>query len=308
MVVIRIETERLILRPMAIEDVDEFVALHEQRAVADFLGPATRKLALQRLEFCQQNWRERGHDLMTVLERSSGRFVGRMGLRYWPQFDETEAGWALRREVWGLGYATEAARAVIDWGFRTFPLPYVTAMIRPDNGRSIGVARRLGLRPIRDDVLHDIPVIVHAIQRGAWGADGRVDEVERLLDHVAEWAQTRDDLVAVAVVGSRARGTPRPDSDLDLVLLSRQPGRYIQEEDWAAELGGASIHASAHRGALIEQRLTTASGQELDVGIGSPRWASVKPVDSGTARVAQEGLRIIYDPERLLARLRAAVA
>ena len=59
------------------------------------------------------------------------RFVGRIGLRYWPQFGETEAGWAMSRQVWGRGYATEAARAAIEWGFATLPLPYVTAMVRP---------------------------------------------------------------------------------------------------------------------------------------------------------------------------------
>ena len=59
---------------------------------------------------------------------------------------------------------------------------------------------------------------------------------------------------------------------------------------------------------LIEQRLRLPSGLELDVGIGSPRWASVDPLDSGTARVVSEGCRIIHDPEGLLARLRSAVA
>jgi RimJ/RimL family protein N-acetyltransferase len=307
-VVIRIETERLLLRPMGVDDVNDVVELHRQPAVSEFLGPATPELALERLKLCQRNWRERGHDLMAMIERSTGRFVGRMGLRYWPQFNETEAGWALCREVWGRGYATEAARAIIDWGFRTFPLPYVTAMIRPDNSRSVGVARRLGLRPIRDDVLNDIPVIVHAVARDSWGVWAQTDEVEALLSHVAEWARDRPDLVAVAMVGSRARGTARPDSDLDLVLLSHEPARYIEQEDWAWQLGAAAVQATAHRGMLIEQRLTTASGLELDIGIGSPRWASVGPLDPGTARVTRDGLRIIHDPEGVLARLREAVA
>jgi hypothetical protein len=92
------------------------------------------------------------------------------------------------------------------------------------------------------------------------------------------------------------------------VFLSREPGRYREQEDWARELGAGAVQASARRGLLVEQRLSTPSGLELDVGIGSPRWASVKPLDGGTARVAREGLRIVYDPERLLARLREAVA
>lgn len=303
----RIETERLLLRPMGLQDLDDFLELHGEPAIIEFLGPATPDGARQRLEFCERMWQERGHDLMAVFERSSGRFVGRIGLRYWPQFDETESGWAIHRDAWGQGYASEGARAVIDWGFRTLPLPYITAMVRPDNSRSLAVARRLGMRPIRDDVLHGVPVIVNAINRRQWGADGS-DEVERLLAHVAQWARDQEDLVAVAMVGSRARGGARSDSDLDLVFLSRHPRRYLEAEDWAQELGAGAVQATARRGVLTEQRLRLASGLELDIGIGTPRWASRNPLDPGTARVVAEGLRIIHDPKGLLARLRDAVS
>jgi RimJ/RimL family protein N-acetyltransferase len=301
-------TERLILRPLGLEDLDDVLELHGQPTVVEFLGPTTLAHSRERLEQCERAWQERGHDLMAMIERASGRFVGRTGLRYWPQFNETEVGWVLDRAAWGHGFATEAARAVIEWGFRTFPLPYITAMIRPDNGRSLGVARRVGLTPIRDDSVFEIPVIVHATSPERWGADKHSDDVATMLDHVAEWAASRSDIVAVALVGSQARGTARRDSDLDLVLLSRDPELYIQEESWAQEIGGAQLQGSAHRGLLFEQRLTTASGLELDVGLASPRWASTDPLDAGTARVAREGMRIIYDPEQVLARLREALA
>jgi RimJ/RimL family protein N-acetyltransferase len=88
-------------------------------------------------------------------------------LKYWPQFQETEAGWLLRRDAWGHGYATEAARACVDWGFATLPVPYVTAMIQPENTRSIQVAQRLGFEPVREDVLLGEPVVVHSVKRGA---------------------------------------------------------------------------------------------------------------------------------------------
>jgi RimJ/RimL family protein N-acetyltransferase/predicted nucleotidyltransferase len=304
----RIETERLMLRPLGIQDLSDVLELHRQPAVIEFLGTTTPGLASERLELCERTWVQRGHDLIAMIERSSGRLVGRTGLKYWPQFNETEVGWVLHRGAWGRGYATEAARAVIDWGFQTFPLPYITAMIRPDNSRSRGVARRLGLTPIREDSVQEIPVIVHATSREAWGAERESDQAAAMLDHVAQWARSRPDMVAVAVVGSRARGTARGDSDLDLVLLSRDPERYFRDESWAQEIGGAQVQGSAHRGALLEQRLTTASGLELDVGIGSLRWASTEPLDRGTARVTREGLRIVYDPERVLARLTETVA
>jgi hypothetical protein len=171
-------------------------------------------------------------------------------------------------------------------------------MIRPDNGQSMGVARRLGMTPLRDDVLVEFPVIVHAIDRERWGRGGHPDELEVLLVHVARWAHAQPDLVAVALVGSRAGGTAREDSDVDLVFLSREPARFVDAEEWAGELGGAAVLASAHRGMLVEQRLRTASGLELDVAIGPPRWVWSAP--------AEMSVQVIYDPERVLERLTAS--
>jgi RimJ/RimL family protein N-acetyltransferase len=275
-VVREIRTDRLLLRPMGVRDLEDFLALHREPAIIEFLGPATPERARQRLEFSERMWQERGHDLMAVLERSSGRFVGRFGMRYWPQFDETEAGWALSRTVWGRGYATEAARAAIEWGFTTFPLPYVTAMVRPDNSRSLAVTRRLGMTPIRDDVLHGVPVIVNAVDRRRWGAAAAPDELERLLAHVAEWARAQEGLRAVGLQSSTASGA-------ELVFLSQNPASFPAAEQWAGELGAAAVLATARRGGLVEHRLRTSSQVELGVTIGA-----APPAD---------GARPIYDPE-----------
>jgi RimJ/RimL family protein N-acetyltransferase len=307
---VRIETDRLILRPLSVSDLEDVVALHREPAVVEFLGPVSRAEALERLRSVEQAWLDRGHDLLAILERSSGRFVGRVGLRHWPQFGETEVGWALPRHALGHGYATDAARACMDWGFASFPFPYVTAMIRPDNSRSLAVARRLGMEPIRDDVMFGVPVVAHAIRRDQWTEDrpNRDEEVEHLLERVAAWAGTQPHLLGVAVVGSQAARSTRPDSDLDLVFLSSDPERYIDDEVWAHELCGGEVRATARRGLLAEQRVMTAWGLELDVGIVPARWASVSPVEPGTAHVARGGLRIVFDPEGSLARLERAVA
>jgi len=160
-----IETDRLLLRPLATADLDEVVAMHASPEVVATMGTFDRATALARLERNEHEWNERGHGLVAILERASGRFVGRSGLKYWPQFDETEVGWVLRPDAWGQGFATEAGRACLEWGFRRLDVPYLTAMILPDNGRSIGVAVRLGMRPIRSDFLMELPVTVYAVDR-----------------------------------------------------------------------------------------------------------------------------------------------
>jgi RimJ/RimL family protein N-acetyltransferase len=165
-----IETERLVLRRLVMADLDEFAALHRDPEVVRFVGALDRAQAKERLRANEQEWGERGHGMLGVLDRSSGRFLGRVGLKYWPQFRETEAGWLLRRDAWGHGYATEAARACVDWGFAALPVPYITAMIQPKNTRSIRVAQRLGFEPAREDVLLGDPVIVHAVERENWAS------------------------------------------------------------------------------------------------------------------------------------------
>lgn len=162
-----LETERLLLRPLTQGDVDDFVALHADERVSRFVDSYDLTAALERLAGIERQWSERGHGLCAILLKENGAFVGRCGLEYWPQLDETEAVWILRPDVWGRGYATEAAQACLEWGFARLPIDYVTAMIQPENTASIAIAQRLGFTVLREDVLDDVPVLVYALQRPA---------------------------------------------------------------------------------------------------------------------------------------------
>ena len=106
-----IETARLSLRPLRIDDVDAFVDLPADDRVNRFAGAYSREQALERLRTIERQWTERGHGLCAVHLRRSGEFLGRRGLNYWQASDEIEAGWTFKAEAWGRGYATEAARA-----------------------------------------------------------------------------------------------------------------------------------------------------------------------------------------------------
>jgi RimJ/RimL family protein N-acetyltransferase len=161
-----IETERLRLRPGQPGDLDELVRLHEDPAVARFVGTPGRDWLAERIGWSQEEWSQRGHGLLAILDRDSGEFLGRTGLKFWPQFEETELGWMLQPEARGRGVATEAAAAILEWAAGRFDLPYVTAMIRPDNEPSIAVARRLGFSPLREDDLLGVAVTVYSVRLG----------------------------------------------------------------------------------------------------------------------------------------------
>jgi RimJ/RimL family protein N-acetyltransferase len=104
-----LETRRLLLRPIAFDDLDEFVALHADPEVTRFVSRLDRQRAEDRLRRNEEEWRERGHGLLAVLDRGSGEFLGRAAVKYWPQLEETEVGWVLRRDAGGA--ATPPRRA-----------------------------------------------------------------------------------------------------------------------------------------------------------------------------------------------------
>ncbi|HEV2639699.1 MAG TPA: GNAT family N-acetyltransferase [Actinocrinis sp.] len=160
-----IRTDRLRLRPLSTADVDAWVVLHADERVGRFIGSYTPELALARLEAVERQWAERGHGLFAFEDAATGELIGRGGLQYWEPFDEVEAAWTLRSESWGKGYAAEAARAFVDWGWGRLDVPYITAMIHPGNDSSVRLAERLGFTARRQDELMGKQITVYSLDR-----------------------------------------------------------------------------------------------------------------------------------------------
>jgi RimJ/RimL family protein N-acetyltransferase len=141
-----LETARLRLRPLTTSEADvaSWVELHADPRVSEFVGSYTPERAVERLGVIERQWAERGHGLFAIESLADGRFLGRSGLQYWEQWDEVEAAWVYRPDAHGRGYATEAAAAFLEWGWRTLDMAAVTAMIEPRNVASAKVAERLG--------------------------------------------------------------------------------------------------------------------------------------------------------------------
>ncbi len=135
----------------------------------------------------------------------------------------------------------------------------------------------------------------------------RRDQVEQVLDRARRWAMGRADVVAVALVGSWARDAARPDSDVDLVVLTTDQAPYLDRDDWIGGLVADRLVMTRSWGPLTERRLVLPSGLEVEVGIAPPSWAAADPVDEGTHQVITDGVRVLHDPEGLLATLIAAV-
>lgn len=153
--------------PLTRRYLEDMLSMYEDPEVTRFLAPLDRAGHVRRLDEIERMWSKRGFGRVAVLERSSGRFLGRGGLHFWEQFGEVEVGWALRREAWGRGYARESAQAWLRWGFALLDVPYLTAYIAPDNVASRSLADRLGMSVLRTDIFHDREVLVYAVRRSA---------------------------------------------------------------------------------------------------------------------------------------------
>ncbi|WP_343245142.1 nucleotidyltransferase domain-containing protein [Streptomyces sp. SID14478] len=78
-------------------------------------------------------------------------------------------------------------------------------------------------------------------------------------------------------MGSYARNAARPESDVDVILLTTEEALYLHDDAWVAELGLGDLVRAQTFGAITERRHVTASGLEIEIGIGSPIWADTSP-------------------------------
>jgi len=143
----RLETPRLILRGFSSSDVEPYARMMADPDVARFLGdgrPLEGWEAWRQLATFIGHWELRGFGLWAVEERTTGRFIGRIGCfepEGWPGF---EIGYALAREAWGKGLAREGAAAALDFARRVLKRDAIISLIRPANRASIAVAEYLG--------------------------------------------------------------------------------------------------------------------------------------------------------------------
>lgn len=149
-----LETARLLLRPTSGEDFEPWAAFSADEEASRFLGgPQPREAAWRMMCTMAGSWVVRGFGMFSVIEKESGRWVGRLGPWQPEGWPGTEVGWGVARQFWGRGYATEGATAAIDWAFDHLGWTEVIHCIDPGNVNSQAVARRLGSSLLRHAML-----------------------------------------------------------------------------------------------------------------------------------------------------------
>lgn len=166
-----IRTERLLLRRWQPEDREPFAALNADPSVVEFLpGPLTREESDQRAMRIDAHFDRHGFGLWAVEVPGTAPFIGFVGLAM-PQFEAhftpcVEIGWRLAAAYWGQGFATEGARAALDFGFQQLGLREIVSFTVPLNLRSRRVMERIGMtHDVAGDFDHPLLPDGHSLRR-----------------------------------------------------------------------------------------------------------------------------------------------
>jgi predicted nucleotidyltransferase len=128
-----------------------------------------------------------------------------------------------------------------------------------------------------------------------------IEHIRDFLGAFVPWASDQGDVQGIALVGSYARGVAREDSDIDLVVLTEQPQKYLDDIKWVERFGVMERHQTEDYGKLISLRVWYQNGHEVEYGITTPDWAST-PLDAGTREVILGGMIVLFESGILLSR------
>ena len=162
-----LETDRLLLRPLADEDLDAYAEIMADPDVVRYLGqaPNSREDAWRSMAMFLGHGVMRGYTNNAVIEKATGRFLGRCGLWFPEAWPGLEVGWVLGRFAWGSGFATEAGAAWRDYAFDVLGVDELISVIHVENQASQAVAERIGHRRWREQEVRGFPCFIYGQRR-----------------------------------------------------------------------------------------------------------------------------------------------
>ncbi len=155
------ETERLFLRRFTETDTGLLLYLNSDPEVLKYLHEPvvkdeTHAVEILRTIILPQYEKDLGRWAIHTKEKNE--FIGWCGLKYRPEINEIDLGYRFVKTAWGKGYATEAAGATLDHGFKKLRLPLITGRAHIDNIASIKVLEKIGMQYIGEGIVDDCPV------------------------------------------------------------------------------------------------------------------------------------------------------
>ena len=155
------ETERLKIRPMTTDDFYLMRLLDTDAQVVKYLGHGkvrTEEETKHNLNKILNDYEKYGLGVYIAEDRNTKEFLGRTGLIPWNLEGQFywEVGYSFKPSAWGRGYATEAAKFLVDYGFKKLKTSHLVSLINPENKGSIHVAKKAGMTYWKDILLESI--------------------------------------------------------------------------------------------------------------------------------------------------------
>jgi RimJ/RimL family protein N-acetyltransferase len=148
-----IVTHRLCLRQFRQEDLEAYARIMGDHEVGKWFPKGTgytREEAKRSLDSILEHWSKHGFGIWAVTNKENKELLGRCGLNLITDTSETEVDFVLARDYWGKGYATEAAKAALAYGFEVLKLGRIIALAKPEHAASRKVIEKIGMHYIRN--------------------------------------------------------------------------------------------------------------------------------------------------------------
>lgn len=160
-----LETERLVLREFIPSDAENLYLLNLDPEVIRYTGdePFANVADAARFLSGYEDYRKNGCGRWAMLEKASGAFIGWCGLKFDPDSGENDIGFRLFARYWNKGYASEAAKACLEYGFEKLDMASIIGRAMADNKASIRVLEKIGLQFEKPFDFHGGPGVIYRI-------------------------------------------------------------------------------------------------------------------------------------------------
>ena len=148
-----IKTNRLYLRQFHKDDLGAYAKIMGDHEVGKWFPKGdgyTREEARRSLDYILEHWDKHGFGIWAIIDKKKRVLLGRCGLNLIAETSEVEVDFVLARNYWGRGYATEAAKAALAYGFDSLQLDRIIALTKPENIASRRVIEKIGMRYVKN--------------------------------------------------------------------------------------------------------------------------------------------------------------
>ncbi|WP_040282396.1 GNAT family N-acetyltransferase [Psychroserpens damuponensis] len=162
-----LETNRLILRELHINDAQHFYNLNLNQNVIKYTGNSAFKNIQEAKEFLEnyQDYKLNGYGRWAVIQKETNEFIGWCGLKFGEIENETDIGFRFFEKEWNKGFATESAKACINYGFKHLNLKRIIGRAMKENFGSIKVLEKIGMAYERDTIFLEKDAVIYKIEK-----------------------------------------------------------------------------------------------------------------------------------------------